>query len=107
LTSDKILAAFKRSQELIGANWIEYAVLQEMTTVSVIDHMLHCQKIGTEYLNREPYHDENREDLGSMWAACRNQVVWCLQVLQERDIYDADPYRDDKAYKLKSDEQGN
>lgn len=83
-------------ESLIGTHWIKYEDLQHMTTVSIIDHMLFCQKVGTECLNRKPFHDELPTHPAAKWSAFRNQVMWCLQVLQERGVYEADPYRDDK-----------
>ena len=96
---------FERRQKLIGDNWKEYSELKRMTTVSLIDHMLWCLKRGTECLNRKPYREEGEHDPGAKWAAFNNQKMWCLQVLKERGVYDADPYRDDKGnYQYMDDE---
>lgn len=89
--------AFEYRQKLIGIRWLEYNTLRSMSTTHVIDHMLDCEYRAAEALYRKPYHDEKPDDHTAMWAAYRNQAMWCLQVLRERNVYQFDPYRDNKA----------
>ena len=88
--------AFEYREQLIGARWIDYERLQSLSTTHLIDHMMSCQYLSAEALNREPYRDEHKDDHTVMWAAYGNQAMWCLQILFERGIYEAQPYRDDK-----------
>lgn len=80
---------------LLGSDWIEYSDLQNLTTVSLIDHLAYCAARKTHWLQKMTL--DNSEE-GTKWAGYRNQEKWCFLVLQERGIYEADPYRDDKEY---------
>jgi hypothetical protein len=96
-TFEKAMKAFEYRQKLIGIRWLAYEKLRTLSTTHVIDHMLDCEYRAAEALNRKPYRDEKRDDHTAMWAAYRNQVMWCMQILVERNIYQADPYRDDRS----------
>lgn len=93
--SDKHERHGKALRDAIGPDWIELDRLRMMTTTSLIDHAGYCrQQAGASLANMLSPH----EDRSRLWAAYGNQADWCLMVLQERGVYEADPLRDDRTY---------
>lgn len=99
---DKYEQHGRELRDAIGHDWIEMDNLRRMTTTSLIDHALLCSKLAAESLdNKLAPHDHYERTL--LWAAYHNQVTWCLEVLRERGVYEADPTRDNPKYQYLGD----
>lgn len=85
----------ERGIALLGDKWFEMDELKRLTTTSLIDHALLCQRAARMAVANElrgvPRDIETRVLVAARYE---EQVTMCLSVLQLRGVYEADPHRD-------------